>query len=153
MINETTENMTNLDDFLEKEKQLNVNIPWTKLDKTVKVNKINEYVDKYISDNKLTTTDSKNMRKYLKDLLDKRQLNRVKDVTYDKDKGMIVNIPSLCFNRSNKKFTMKRNEKRTSTSKCLAPKKPRKTRKNENKVVKENKDKIDTNNTSQDKSK
>lgn len=153
MVNETTENMTNLDDFLEKEKQLNVNIPWTKLDKTVKVKKINEYVDKYVSDNNLTATDSKTMRKYLKDLLDKRQLNRVKDVTYDKDKGTIVNIPSLCFNKSNKKFTMKRNEKRTSTSKCLAPKKPRKTRKNENKIVKENKDKIDTININQDKSK
>lgn len=143
MVNETTENMTNLDDFLEKEKQLNVNIPWTKLDKTVKIKKINEYVDKYVSENKLTLTDNKNMRKYLKDMLDKKQLNRVKDVVYDKEKGSIINIPSLCFNRTNKKFTLKRNEKRTSTSKCLAPKKPRKTRKNENKQVK---DKIDTDN-------
>ena len=143
MTNETTENMTNLDDFLEKEKQLNANIPWTKLDKTVKIKKINEYVDRYISENKLTVTDSKNMRKYLKDMLDKKQLTRVKDVAYDKEKGSIINIPSLCFNRTNKKFTLKRNEKRTSTSKCLAPKKPRKTRKNENKQVK---DKIDTDN-------
>ena len=143
MVNETTENLTNLDDFLEKEKQLNINIPWTKLDKTVKVKKISEYVDKYVSDNNLTPTDSKNMRKYLKDQLDKKQLNRVKDVNYDKDSGVLVSIPSLSFNKSNKKFTMRRNEKRTSTSKCLAPKKPRKTRKNENKIVKENKDKID----------
>ncbi len=73
-------------------------------------------------------------------------LNRVKDVTYDKDNGIITAIPALCFNKINKKFTLKRNEKRTGTSKCLAPKKPRKTRKVENKVVKENKDKIDTNN-------
>ncbi len=149
MVNETTENMTNLDDFLEKEKQMNTNIPWAKLDKTIKIKKLNSYVDKYISDNKLTATDNKNMKKYLRDLLDKKMLNRVKDVSYDKEEGVITNIPLLCFNKSSKKFTIKRNEKRTATSKCLAPRKPRKTRKNENKVIKENKDKIDTDNTHQ----
>ena len=146
MSNETTENLTNMDDFLEKEKQLNSNIPWAKLDKTIKIKKINTYVDKYVRDNKMTLTDGKAMRKFLKDCLDKKMLNRVKDVTYDKDNGIITAIPALCFNKINKKFTLKRNEKRTGTSKCLAPKKPRKTRKVENKVVKENKDKIDTNN-------
>ena len=147
MVNETTENMTNLDDFLEKEKQMNTNIPWAKLDKTIKIKKLNSYVEKYISDNKLTASDNKNMKKYLRDLLDKKMLNRVKDVSYDKEEGVITNIPLLCFNKSSKKFTIKRNEKRTATSKCLAPRKPRKTRKNENKVIKENKDKIDTDNT------
>merc|ERR1711871_1510604 len=97
MVNETTENMTNLDDFLEKEKQMNTNIPWAKLDKTIKIKKLNSYVDKYISDNKLTATDNKNMKKYLRDLLDKKMLNRVKDVSYDKEEGVITNIPLLCF--------------------------------------------------------
>ena len=149
MTNETTENMTDLDGFLEKEKQLNTNIPWAKLDKTVKIKRLNAYADKYTTEHKLAVNDNKNMKKYLKELLDKRQLNRVKDVTYDKEQGVIVNIPLLCFNKASKKFTMKRNEKRTATSKCLAPRKPRKTRKNEIrpiKDVKENKDKIDTHN-------
>ena len=59
---------------------------------------------------------------------------------------LYFSIRFLYFNKSNKKFTLKRLDKRTTTSKCLAPRKPRKTRKNENKVIKENKDKIDTNN-------
>ncbi len=71
MSNETTENLTNMDDFLEKEKQLNSNIPWAKLDKTIKIKKINTYVDKYVRDNKMTLTDGKAMRKFLKDCLDK----------------------------------------------------------------------------------
>jgi hypothetical protein len=143
MVNETTENMTNLDDFLEKEKQLNSNIPWAKLDKTIKIKKLNAYVDQYIQDNKLTVADNKSMNKYLKESLDKKLLNRVKDVIYDKETGNISSIPALSFNKVSRKFTLTRNEKRAGTSKSLAPKKPRKTRKVENKIIK---DKIDINN-------
>ena len=44
---------------------------------------------------------------------------------YDKDTGKILEIPSLIYSTSTKKFTLKRCEKRQSTLKSLAPKKNR----------------------------
>ena len=45
-----------------------------------------------------------------------------KEVSYDKDKQEITNIPSLFFNASQKKFTLRLNEKHVSTLKSLTPK-------------------------------
>jgi len=137
MNSETTENITNMDAFLEKEKQMQSSIPWAKLDKTAKIRKINSYVDSYTKDNKLTSADNKNMKNYLRDCLDKKMLSRVKDVTYDKKTGEITSIPAISFNRTTRKFTLKRADKRAGTSKCLAPRKPRKTRKVDSKLPKE----------------
>ena len=139
MANETTENLTNMDAFLEKEKLLSLSIPWAKLDKTIRIKKLGAYADQYAKDNKLTTAETKSMKKYLKDSIEKKLLSRVKDVVYDKGSGMITSIPALSFNKTNRKFTLRRSEKRCATSKSLAPRKPRKTRKADCKIVKESK--------------
>ena len=59
------------------------------------------------------------MKKYLLTALDRKRLTSLKDVQYDKEKGTIKNIPMLHFNTTTRKFTLKRNEKRTSTVKHL----------------------------------
>jgi hypothetical protein len=51
--------------------------------------------------------------------LDKKKLQHVKDVLCDKVTGKIVAIPTLHFNVTTKKFTLKRGEKRVSTLKSL----------------------------------
>ena len=55
--------------------------------------------------------------------IDKKQLQKTKDVIYDKDMGQIKSIPNLLFNKITKKFTIKRNDKQNSTIKSLGPKK------------------------------
>ena len=60
---------------------------------------------------------------FLKDSLDKKKLSRVKDVIYDKEAGIIKEIPALVYTKSNKHFTLKNIDKRVSTLKSLAPKK------------------------------
>ena len=77
--------------------------------------------------------------KYLKECLDKKKLGRVKDVTYDKEKGVIKDIPSLIFNKGSRQYTLKRSEKRVSTLKSLTPKRVS----NKNKATIPEKDKID----------
>ena len=44
-VKETVENMSNLDIFLNDEKQTVTNEPWIKLDKTTKLQKFKEYVE------------------------------------------------------------------------------------------------------------
>lgn len=117
------DDINNIDIFLEKESIFNKSEPWNKLDKTVKIKKINEYVNTLTKEHKLNLTEIKNIKKQLMDALDKKQLMKVKDIQYDKEIGIIKNIPNLHFNSTTRKFTLKKSEKHISTSKSLPPKK------------------------------
>jgi hypothetical protein len=119
----TTNNLSNLDHFLENEKLNNVNEPWNKLDKTVKTKKLIEYVEVYKKTHNLEEEEEKVMVLFFKDCLDRKKLQRVKDVVYDKENGIIKDIPSLAYVKANKHFTLKNLDKRVSTHKCLTPKK------------------------------
>ena len=92
-------NLNSLDSFLENEKNNNVNEPWSKLDKTIKTKKLLEFVDIYKKANELTDEDEKILVHFFKDCLDRKKLNRVKDVIYDKTTGLIKDIPGLFHNK------------------------------------------------------
>ena len=74
-------------------------------------------------ENKLSQDDKLDLFKFLSTNLDRKRFLKTKEVNYDKDSGIIISIPALFYNSSNKKFTLKRSEKRISTLKSLAPKK------------------------------
>lgn len=116
-------NLTSLDKFLENEKNTNANEPWSKLDKTAKLKKLILYADNYKTENELSLEEYNKMVAFFKDCLDKKKLQRVKDVVYDKDNGSIKEIPALHFNKPNTHFTLKNIDKRVSTIRSLAPKK------------------------------
>ena len=64
------------------------------------------------------------MLDFLKDALEKKKLQRIKDIIYDKQTGVIKEIPGLVFVKQKKHFTFRIvNEKRVSTLKSLGPKK------------------------------
>jgi hypothetical protein len=119
----SSNDISNLDKFLENEKNNNVNEPWCKLNKTIKMKKLNEYVDKYKEENDLSLEEAELMLTFLKDCIDRKKLQRVKDVIYDKENGIIKEIPALCYMKTSKHFTLKNVDKRVSTLKSLAPKK------------------------------
>ena len=133
---ETVENLSNLDLFLADEKKSISNEPWTKLDKTTKLLKFNDFIDEYIEQHKYSQDDKISLFNFLSTNLDRKRLLKTKEVLYNKETGKILSIPSLIYNTGAKKFTLKRCDKRQSTLKSLAPKKNR---------VKKN-DKIDINN-------
>jgi len=115
--------LNNLDKFLEEEKINNTNEHWCKLNKTIKYKKLIEYVEIYKNDKKLDESESQLLTDFLKDSLDKKKLSRVKDVIYDKDIGIVKEIPALTYIKATKHFTLKNIDKRISTLKSLAPKK------------------------------
>jgi len=125
-----TNDVNNINDFLEKEKQTHTNELWNKLDKTIKMQKIRVFVDDYSTINNLTVKESKFLLTFLTTSLDQKRLSKSKDVIYDRENGLIKSIPCLLFNQINRKFTLKRCEKRQSTLKSLPPKKVNKTRDN-----------------------
>jgi hypothetical protein len=117
-----TDDILNLNIFLENEKNYNITEPWSKLDKTLKIKKILLFAEKYKLNNMLSEEEKNNMIKFLRECLDKKKLSRVKDVSYNKETGEIIDIPSLSYNKNMKHFTLKNIDKRVSTLKSLPTK-------------------------------
>jgi len=115
--------LSNLDKFLEDEKNNNSNEPWCKLNKTIKYKKLLEFIELYKKNKSLNEEETKLLSFFLKDSLDKKKLSKVKDVIYDKEAGIIKEIPALTYTKANKHFTLKNIDKRISTLKSLAPRK------------------------------
>jgi hypothetical protein len=133
--------LTSLDKFLENEKNSNANEPWSKLDKTAKTKKLLIFAENYKNENSLSDAEYSKLVTFFKECLDKKKLQRVKDVVYDKEKGEVKEVPALYFLRNSESdtvsvletdlkqcnksihFTLKNIDKRISTTRSLAPKK------------------------------
>lgn len=113
----------NVSRLLEEEKQRNKNEVWTKLDKTLKNQKLQAYAEKYGKEHNFSTKEIKNLKLYFSTILEMGKLQKTKDVMYDKETRRIVNIPSLVYDNVTHNFTLKsQDHKRISTLKSLTPK-------------------------------
>ena len=120
---QVTKHNSNIDDFLEKERTLNKEDQWVKLDKSMKMKKMSVFVETYATENNLCMKDKTALYEFLTSSIDQKKLTKTKEVVYDKLTGTIKSIPCLVHcPASIKKFTLKRCEKRQSTLKSLAPK-------------------------------
>ena len=121
-IKEETQNIKNdkINDFLDQETKLNNKDIWTKLNKTNKIRLLYDYAELYGNENELNHLQVKSLKQYLKNCLERKQLQNVKDVIYNKEEQKITSIPNLNINKD-KKFTLKRSERRPSTLKSLVP--------------------------------
>lgn len=116
-------NYNSIDMILETEKQNNKLDTWNKLDKTGKIVKLHAFAEKYGKTNNMPAKEIKLMKLFFIECLEKMKLQKAKDVVYNKENGEITSIPSLHFNTTNHKFTLKiMDTKRVSTLKCLTPK-------------------------------
>lgn len=70
------------------------NVPWNKLEKTFKLQKLNKFADECALKYECDVTALKSL---LKDKLNRKCLQKGRDVEYDKQTGAITNIPSLTF--------------------------------------------------------
>ena len=122
--------LANLDKFLENEKITNASEPWSKLDKTAKIKKLALFAFTYKTEHNLSEVEYHLLVSFFKDCLDKKRLQRVKDVSYNKETGEIKDIPALFFNKPTNHFTLKNVDKRVSTVRGLTPKKKQGTAKN-----------------------
>jgi len=113
----------NVDKLLEMEKQHNKNEQWNKLDKTIKIQKLHQYAEKYGKEHNLPMKDIKSLKSFFVTCLETNKLHKTKDVLYDKHSHEITSIPSLSFNSTSRNFTLKNmDSKRISTLKSLTPK-------------------------------
>ena len=127
VISDTTSKIkenVDIDKFLEDEKNKNKNASWNKLTKVDKINKLKTFSEEYGAENKLNESEIKELKTYLKSALDRKRLQNLKEVSYDKEIGKIIELTNLSYNKLNKKFTLKNNDKKSSTIKTNVTKKP-----------------------------
>ena len=66
-----------------------------------------------------THFSSKDIQLYLLRYLERKNLTKAKDVNYNKETGIIQNIPHLFFNEIDRTFYFKKDDKHVSTVKSL----------------------------------
>jgi len=116
-------NYNMIDNLLEKEKQHNKSEPWNKLDRTVKIQKLHQFAEKYGKDHGMPVKEIKSLKMFFNTCLDNNKLQKAKDVVFEKDSRDISSIPALFFNNVTHNFTLRIvDAKRVSTLKSLTPK-------------------------------
>ena len=111
-----------IDAFLEREHQHNKTEGWNKLHKTTKTQKLHAFAEKYGHANHYSAKEVRQLKLFLSDALDKKKLNKVKEINYNKIKGEITEIPGLLFNATTNQYTLRADTKRVSTLSSLTPK-------------------------------
>ena len=120
-ITSITNDISKLDILLDEESEQNKKESWNKLDKSVKMKKITEYIKTLTIKHKLNDVEISSLNEFINSNLDKKNLQKNKDVIYIKESGKIENIPTLQFNNTSRKFSLKRTPQHVSTAKALGP--------------------------------
>lgn len=117
--------LKDVNEILDSEKH-EVKLSWSRLTKTNKLKKIAQYIETLKEKYDLEQQDIKDIKIYVKKCFDRKMLSRAKQIIYDKNKGIITDIPSLIIlskdnnMKNRKRFTLKLNETKTSTLKNLS---------------------------------
>ena len=128
LISTLTKDISNANLLLDKECNNNKKESWNKLDKSIKMDKICNYIDLISNNYNLKKEEKVILKEYLSNQIDKKNLLKNKDIIYSKDKGIIDNIPILHFNNITRRFTLKKSNQHVSTVKALGPTKNNKSR-------------------------
>lgn len=127
---------TNTDEWknvLDNERKNNSKESWNKLDKGIKIAKLCNYAEKYGVDNKITESNVQYLKTFFINCIENGKLQKTKDVMYDKNIGVIQNVPALYFNTNLRRYTLRNlDSKHVTTIKSLTPKK---ITNNKNKVI------------------
>lgn len=121
-----TMSLNDLDSMLTRETEQNKTQGWNKLDKTVKIQKLNLFADKYGGANNYGDDQISTLKQFLRDCLDKSKLKNTKDIYYNKETNEVTGIPSLTLNATTHNFTL-RNAEPITTKKTVRNVAPRNT--------------------------
>ena len=123
------ENTDNIEQFLNNEKEKSYYKPWNKLGNHIKIKILTQYAERLSEEMNYTSEQQQELLQYIKTCIHRKKLSKIKDVDYDKEKGIINNIPTLIFDTNRQKFTLKTTDRKNSSLKSLAPPKRNKTNK------------------------
>lgn len=82
-------------------------LPWNKLEKGVKMNRLLLFIQSEREEHVLTEQQSKELKNLLFKACENGLFNKISDVEYDESKAEIKSIKNLEFNESSKKYKIK----------------------------------------------
>ena len=82
-------------------------LPWNKLEKGVKMNRLLIFIQSQREEHTLTEQQSKELKNLLFKACENGLFNKISDVEYDESKAEIKSIKNLEFNESSKKYKIK----------------------------------------------
>ena len=129
--------LSSVEYILDQERGRKQNDPWNRLDKSIKVQKLLSYADTVATRQGLSKSDKTSLRSQLIGYLDKKLLQRNKDVTYDREQGIVSDVPSLEYSTGTRRFTLRRGNRSSSSQRAIPN---GKTRKRSDKIDTGNKD-------------
>jgi len=118
--NDNISNDTKINSFLVDESNANKAETWTKLNKTQKLLRLNNYVETILKTKYNLSNDEVIYTKdYLQKTIERKNLSKAKEIVYNKEENFIINIPFLIFNEDTRIFILRKDDKHISTVKCL----------------------------------
>lgn len=87
--------MLTLDEIVDMDDKQNRFLPWNKLNKSLKLKRIMDFAGMVQIQDQLDETKTAQLKQMLKDKLDRKCLQRTKDVVYNKETEKIESIPAL----------------------------------------------------------
>lgn len=81
--------------------------PWNKLEKGMKMNRILLYVDSQKQENSLSNNQTRDLKNILFRGCENGMFNKLSDVKYDSETGLIESFKQLEYNESSKKYKLK----------------------------------------------
>jgi hypothetical protein len=101
--------------FLSNDIENNKKGVWSKLSRTEKHRRINDFVDKNLTPlYSLDTSEKSTALKFCIMLLDSRKLSKTNDITYNKEERTIERISGLVFNPTTRKFVINLEKQKTT---------------------------------------
>jgi len=110
--------MLSLEEIVDMDDKQSRFLPWNKLNKSLKFKRVMDFADFFSKKEQLDPVKTEQLRQMLKDKLDKKCLQRVKDVVYNQEEERIESIPALIYNQN--KYTLRTDN--ISLLNSLAPK-------------------------------
>lgn len=89
--------MDTLDHFISQEDEKNKILPWNNLDKSIKLKKTMEFITTFSEQNDLSDEKTNELKILLREKIQRKQLQKTKDVIYDITSGKIKHIPALSY--------------------------------------------------------
>ncbi len=108
------ESKEEITELLNKEKDNIFKQSWNKLDRGLKMNRLKDYIQRETKEKNLTKTQNVQLSELLFSACSNNKLNRVNDVNYNKELGIIENLKNLTYQDS--VYQLKLNEPKQNKS-------------------------------------